>query len=154
MKFLCDRCKTRYSIGDDRVRGKILKIRCKNCANVITVREGMMADPDAPPVPLEPARVKKPTTGAPEALNELEARSREPARARDASPQRSERRSEDNDRALAHAAHMSGPSGARGGTPEARPARNRGARDARMHMSGPSGARGARTQMWPRRPGG
>ena len=44
MKFLCDRCKTRYSIGDDRVRGKILKIRCKNCANVITVREGM---PDA-----------------------------------------------------------------------------------------------------------
>lgn len=44
MKFLCDRCKTRYSIGDDRVRGKILKIRCKNCANVITVREGMSVD--------------------------------------------------------------------------------------------------------------
>jgi predicted Zn finger-like uncharacterized protein len=41
VKFLCDRCKTRYSIGDERVRGKILKIRCKNCANVITVREGM-----------------------------------------------------------------------------------------------------------------
>lgn len=41
MKFLCDRCKTRYSIGDERVRGKILKIRCKNCNNVITVREGM-----------------------------------------------------------------------------------------------------------------
>jgi predicted Zn finger-like uncharacterized protein len=41
VKFVCDRCKTRYSIGEDRVRGKILKIRCKNCANVITVREGM-----------------------------------------------------------------------------------------------------------------
>lgn len=41
MKFACDRCKTRYTIGDDRVRGKILKIRCKNCANVITVRENM-----------------------------------------------------------------------------------------------------------------
>jgi predicted Zn finger-like uncharacterized protein len=41
VKFLCDKCKTRYSIGDERVRGKILKIRCKNCANVITVREGM-----------------------------------------------------------------------------------------------------------------
>ena len=41
VKFLCDRCKTRYSIGDERVRGKILKIRCKNCNNVITVREGM-----------------------------------------------------------------------------------------------------------------
>src|SRR5512140_476745 len=48
VKFLCDRCKTRYSIGDDRVRGKILKIRCKNCANVITVREGMTADEALP----------------------------------------------------------------------------------------------------------
>ena len=59
MKFLCDRCKTRYSIGDDRVRGKILKIRCKNCANVITVREGMTAE-DAG----ESSR-GRPTTGAP-----------------------------------------------------------------------------------------
>ncbi|HEY6040116.1 MAG TPA: zinc-ribbon domain-containing protein, partial [Kofleriaceae bacterium] len=59
MKFLCDRCKTRYSIGDDRVRGKILKIRCKNCANVITVREGMSVD-DAG----ESSR-GRPTTGAP-----------------------------------------------------------------------------------------
>lgn len=40
MKFHCDRCKTRYSIADDRVKGKILKIRCKNCAAVITVKEG------------------------------------------------------------------------------------------------------------------
>jgi predicted Zn finger-like uncharacterized protein len=71
VKFLCDRCKTRYSIGDDRVRGKILKIRCKNCANVITVREGMMVDPDAAPVaPEYPGRAKKATTSAPEALHE------------------------------------------------------------------------------------
>src|SRR3970040_1363390 len=47
MKFQCDRCKTRYSIADDRVRGKILKIRCKNCSAVITVREGIA---DAPAV--------------------------------------------------------------------------------------------------------
>ncbi len=59
MKFLCDRCKTRYSIGDDRVRGKILKIRCKNCANVITVREGMAVDDSAP------ADRARPTTAAP-----------------------------------------------------------------------------------------
>ena len=68
MKFLCDRCKTRYSIGDDRVRGKILKIRCKNCANVITVREGM-TDADA----AEPAGAKrsaKPTTLAPPVTGE------------------------------------------------------------------------------------
>ena len=61
MKFLCDRCKTRYSIGDDRVRGKILKIRCKNCANVITVREGMNAADEAPAVD----RRMRPTTAAP-----------------------------------------------------------------------------------------
>ena len=62
MKFLCDRCKTRYSIGDDRVRGKILKIRCKNCANVITVREGMS---DADAAEPGPRRSAKPTTLAP-----------------------------------------------------------------------------------------
>ena len=69
MKFLCDRCKTRYSIGDDRVRGKILKIRCKNCANVITVREGM-AEAEAEPVAAAtgaPRRTAKPTTLAPPA---------------------------------------------------------------------------------------
>ena len=72
MKFLCDRCKTRYSIGDERVRGKILKIRCKNCANVITVREGMMADPDGsqPSAPEYPGRTKKTTTIAPVAISE------------------------------------------------------------------------------------
>jgi predicted Zn finger-like uncharacterized protein len=54
MKFLCDRCKTRYSIADDRVRGKILKIRCKNCANVISVREGMTdEEPAAAPAPAD-----------------------------------------------------------------------------------------------------
>jgi predicted Zn finger-like uncharacterized protein len=43
MKFLCDRCKTRYSITDEKVRGKVLKIRCKTCSAVITVREGGVA---------------------------------------------------------------------------------------------------------------
>ncbi|MGN6108785.1 MAG: GYF domain-containing protein, partial [Kofleriaceae bacterium] len=74
MKFLCDRCKTRYSIGDDRVRGKILKIRCKNCANVITVREGMpdadAAEAAAPgggagEAGADPRRAHKSTTAAP-----------------------------------------------------------------------------------------
>jgi predicted Zn finger-like uncharacterized protein len=68
VKFLCDRCKTRYSIGDDRVRGKILKIRCKTCENVITVREGMPLDGDAAPGDAaEP--VRKPGTAATEAVD-------------------------------------------------------------------------------------
>ena len=39
MKFSCDRCQTRYSIGDDKVKGKVLKIRCKTCGNIVVVRE-------------------------------------------------------------------------------------------------------------------
>jgi len=39
MKFSCHRCKTRYSIGDEKVRGKILKVRCKKCSELIVVRE-------------------------------------------------------------------------------------------------------------------
>ena len=39
MKFACDQCKTKYTIADERVRGKVLKIRCKNCSFLITVRE-------------------------------------------------------------------------------------------------------------------
>jgi len=39
MKFVCDRCQTKYSIADEKIRGKILKVRCKSCTNIITVRE-------------------------------------------------------------------------------------------------------------------
>src|SRR3569623_2144817 len=39
MKFVCERCHTKYSIADEKVRGKVLKVRCKSCENVITVRE-------------------------------------------------------------------------------------------------------------------
>lgn len=37
MKFVCEQCKTKYSIDDARVRGKMLKVRCKACQNLITV---------------------------------------------------------------------------------------------------------------------
>src|SRR5437763_11968669 len=47
MKFACDKCNTRYSIADDRVRGRVLKIRCKACNHVITVRE----EEEAPELP-------------------------------------------------------------------------------------------------------
>jgi predicted Zn finger-like uncharacterized protein len=43
MKFTCDRCDTRYSIGDEKVRGKVLKIRCKTCGNIMVVREAITA---------------------------------------------------------------------------------------------------------------
>ncbi len=39
MKFVCDACAARYHIDDRKVRGKILRIRCKKCGSIITVRE-------------------------------------------------------------------------------------------------------------------
>lgn len=38
MKFDCDQCGTRYNIADEKVRRKVLKIRCRVCEHVITVR--------------------------------------------------------------------------------------------------------------------
>ena len=64
MKFYCESCGAKYSISDEKVRGKILKVRCKKCTNIITVRE-----------PREPAAVKaaspapsRPSTPSPAAL--------------------------------------------------------------------------------------
>lgn len=37
MKFACDNCQTRYVIPDERVLGKILRVRCKRCRDVIEV---------------------------------------------------------------------------------------------------------------------
>lgn len=54
MKFLCERCGTRYSIADEKVRQKILKIRCKSCDNVITLRDSA-ADAPSAPAPTAPA---------------------------------------------------------------------------------------------------
>jgi len=50
MKFVCDRCQTRYSIADEKVRQKILRIRCKTCGNVILVQESASAPEGAPGV--------------------------------------------------------------------------------------------------------
>ncbi|MBM4319659.1 MAG: DUF4339 domain-containing protein, partial [Deltaproteobacteria bacterium] len=38
MKLICEQCGARYSIADDKVRGKVFKIRCKKCDNVIVVK--------------------------------------------------------------------------------------------------------------------
>ena len=48
MKIVCDSCGTKYSIADDKVRGKVFKIRCKKCSHIIVVRGGeTAADPEA-----------------------------------------------------------------------------------------------------------
>jgi predicted Zn finger-like uncharacterized protein len=43
MKIVCDSCGAKYSIADEKVAGKIFKIRCKKCSSVLEVR-GDQAD--------------------------------------------------------------------------------------------------------------
>jgi TonB family protein len=46
MKIVCDSCGAKYAIADEKVRGKVFKIRCKKCSNVIVVR-GMSGESEA-----------------------------------------------------------------------------------------------------------
>ena len=48
MKIVCDACQAKYSISDDKVQGKVFKIRCKKCSNIIVVRGGAGATEPAP----------------------------------------------------------------------------------------------------------
>ncbi|MDX2022127.1 MAG: GYF domain-containing protein [Deltaproteobacteria bacterium] len=63
MKFLCERCGTRYSIADEKVRQKILKIRCKSCDNVITLRDSAVSE--ASPEAAKPAAPRPATASLP-----------------------------------------------------------------------------------------
>jgi predicted Zn finger-like uncharacterized protein len=38
MKIVCESCGAKYSIADDKVAGKVFKIRCKKCSAVIVVK--------------------------------------------------------------------------------------------------------------------
>jgi len=37
MKIVCESCQAKYSIADEKVAGKVFKIRCKKCSEVIVV---------------------------------------------------------------------------------------------------------------------
>ena len=51
MKFVCPHCQARYSINQTKVRGKVLKIRCKRCSYILTVQ----GPRDASPLPQQEA---------------------------------------------------------------------------------------------------
>ncbi len=40
MKFLCENCKAKYQIGDERVAGRTLRMKCRKCGHLIEVRPG------------------------------------------------------------------------------------------------------------------
>src|SRR6185503_9922798 len=49
MKIACENCGTKYSIDDEKLKGKVYKIRCKKCSNVIVAKGTAVgeADPSA-----------------------------------------------------------------------------------------------------------
>jgi len=57
MKIVCDACQAKYSISDDKVQGKVFKIRCKKCSNIIVVRGGAGAEQAPAPVQEKETRV-------------------------------------------------------------------------------------------------
>ena len=62
MKLVCDRCQTRYSIADEKIGERILRIRCKTCNNVITVQAGAVV-----PGPQDSPTRREPVAGSPSA---------------------------------------------------------------------------------------
>ena len=62
MKFVCDRCQTRYSIADEKIGERIFRIRCKTCNNVITVQAGAVV-----PGPQDSPTRREPVAGSPSA---------------------------------------------------------------------------------------
>ena len=49
MKFSCKKCRAQYAIADDKIRGKVIKVRCKRCQQLIVVKEPQTDSVDAPP---------------------------------------------------------------------------------------------------------
>jgi predicted Zn finger-like uncharacterized protein len=62
MKITCQSCQAKYTIADEKVLGKIVKIRCKKCSATIVVNGN---DPSAAPAP-EQLRAPRDAGGEPE----------------------------------------------------------------------------------------
>src|SRR6186997_1567705 len=69
MKVSCQACGAKYTIADDKVRGRKVKIRCKSCGAPIVVDAASEAPP--PPDATAPAG-EAPAAGAPAAGGKVE----------------------------------------------------------------------------------
>ncbi len=49
MKFLCDACKTKYQIDDDKVAGKTVRMKCRKCEHLIEIRSPSATGSTSPP---------------------------------------------------------------------------------------------------------
>lgn len=55
MKFVCDNCKAKYQIADDKVAGKTVRMKCRRCQHLITVSATVTESSVARRAPAEPS---------------------------------------------------------------------------------------------------
>ncbi len=55
MKFLCEQCKAKYQISDDKVAGKTVRMKCRKCGHMIEVRAEVTETSVAKGLPGSPA---------------------------------------------------------------------------------------------------
>ncbi len=79
MKVTCESCGSKYTIKDEKVRGKRVKIRCKGCKNPIVV-DGTALDRGGAAVAAAPSEAPEPQANAP-AMSQQPATSAAPAAA-------------------------------------------------------------------------
>ena len=53
MRLACDSCGARYRLADEKVRGRLVEVRCRACTAVLTLRDGV----PVPAVPPKPPRL-------------------------------------------------------------------------------------------------
>ncbi len=85
MKFLCDNCKAKYQIADEKVAGKTVRMKCRKCGHQIEVRAAVTETSVsmAPPTG-EPQRPAPPRPGGGLATSLSAAKPRPAAHGRDA----------------------------------------------------------------------
>lgn len=64
MRFVCQHCDAKYTIADEKVSGKVLRVRCKQCGTIIEVRDPASAKSLAPPSPTSQKK-SRPSAPAP-----------------------------------------------------------------------------------------
>ena len=69
MKIICEICGAKYSIADEKVKGKVFKIRCKKCQESIVIRgDAQVEEPASQETPVSPP----PMPAADAGTNEIE----------------------------------------------------------------------------------
>ena len=65
MKFLCDNCKAKYQIADDKVAGKTVRMKCRKCGHLIEIRASVTDASVATGIPAEAVLSDRPPSVVP-----------------------------------------------------------------------------------------